>query len=775
MDTENSGQIADFWQRALNAAGSGVVLLDTASQPPRISWVNEAFTQITGYRREEVAGETLAVLEIEGEPSFDPALFREAARTNSPVTWRMKSARPDGTITWLEFTLTAVREPRQSRPQAPGQRGSIANIGRVDGGLIVQWVCLINDVSAQVAQQTQQQHSIALERTARTTLDLVSLVSDLLTDTEYPFVLREISSHLQQGVAGWAGFFLDDGGLTFSEGIKISPTPSRARPRSVGGVRIDPLGDPMQAGKSTKIDDVLPSVVPFIDSVQNLLDGIEEGPINFVIKTTYPRESVSAWLAAQLIEQLGISEEIAQLESSAANLRSNQKIAIVHAVPGRRKVLGLMVTTPSKLSGAQGIAGTDRTTLTLLHVVARRVGMAIDNVRLYSREHRLAETLQRAMLPEQVEITGLDVWTYYAPTSEHAQVGGDWYDVLPIEPNVSGLVIGDVVGHDIEAAATMGQLRSVVRSYAYELITPSLVLERTDHLVRGMKVQRSASCIYATLKSKADEGLEGHWEFSYSRAGHLPPLLLREGHAIQLNEAGGPLIGFGDRERQTAEIDLVPGDTIIFYTDGLFERRDRSLRAGLSALTSIVEQAASTDAAGIGEELISSLADAPEDDVAVVVVRVPDPTSSVESSAFTPRSRRWLLPSEPASIARARQMVINTCRTWELDSTSNAELVVSELVANGVLHGWGHLALRLFDTGDGLRIEVEDANPAPPVATEGHANRMGGFGMQIVSRLAEWGWRPTGSGKVVWARIKPQAQSKPNTPSETASDTKAGA
>ena len=83
MDTENPGQMADFWQRALNAAGSGVVLLDTASQPPRISWVNEAFTQITGYRKEEVAGETLEVLEIEGEPSFDPALFREAARTNS--------------------------------------------------------------------------------------------------------------------------------------------------------------------------------------------------------------------------------------------------------------------------------------------------------------------------------------------------------------------------------------------------------------------------------------------------------------------------------------------------------------------------------------------------------------------------------------------------------------------------------------------------------------------------------------------------------------------
>src|SRR5690606_37211266 len=106
---------------------------------------------------------------------------------------------------------------------------------------------------------------------------------------------------------------------------------------------------------------------------------------------------------------------------------------------------------------------------------AHRVGVALDVMRLYAREHRLAETLQRAMLPEQAEIPDLDVWTYYAPSAEHAQVGGDWYDVLQIDDGLVGIVVGDVVGHDIEAAAVMGQLRSVVRSYAFERGSPGSV------------------------------------------------------------------------------------------------------------------------------------------------------------------------------------------------------------------------------------------------------------------------------------------------------------
>jgi hypothetical protein len=167
------------------------------------------------------------------------------------------------------------------------------------------------------------------------------------------------------------------------------------------------------------------------------------------------------------------------------------------------------------------------------------------------------------------------------------------------------------------------------------------------------------------------------------------------------------------------------------------------------------------DAAGIGEELLLRLADAPEDDVAVVVVRVPPARGATSGGPGDPRQRRWLLPSEPASIGRARHAVLRTCHAWKLGDAAGAELVVSELVANAVLHGWGHLSLRLLDTGDGLRIEVEDSNPAPPVTTDGHPGRVGGYGMQIVERLADWGWRPSPSGKVVWARVRPTGGAGP--------------
>lgn len=720
--------LAGIRDRALQAAGIATLILDPGPAVPTIVWVNEAFSRLTGYPARHVVGLPLTLLEAPASTGFDlAAIRRDLVRDDDdePLTWRMLNTRADGGMAWCEYCVTAV----------------------LDDAGVGHWVAMVTDVSEQVVEHAEQERSIAVERAARTTLDLVSLVSDLLTDLDYPYVLREVAQHLQHGVVGWAGFYLNDSGLVFSEGINVSVTSAGSnRLAREAGVSVDALGDARTPGHST-----LPAqtITPLVDPLQDVLEGVVSGPVSFALRTDYPAGTAARGLACELRCRLGIPD---------ADDAHGWPVVVVHAVPGRRRVLGLLVTTPND-PGSEGIGDVDATTMTLLHVVARRVGMAIDNVRLYAREHQLAETLQRAMLPEQVDISGLDVWTYYAPASDHAQVGGDWYDVLQIDDDVAGLVIGDVVGHDIEAAATMGQLRSVVRSYAFELTTPGLVLERVDQLVVGMRIPRSASLVYGTLRRVAHDapgspGASGRWRLEYSRAGHLPPLLVRAGKVSQLSGAGGTLIGFGTRARGTAAEILEPGDALIFYTDGLIERRDRALRAGLAALIDVAEHTTATDAAGIGEELLARLADAPEDDVAVVVVRVPDPVADDAPPAMSPRSRRWLLPSEPASIGRARHAVLRTCQAWELADVANAELVVSELVANGVLHGWGHISLRLFDTGDGLRIEVEDSNPSPPVTTDGHANRLGGYGMQIVERLADWGWRPSGTGKLVWAKIR---------------------
>src|SRR5690606_7026188 len=137
-------------------------------------------------------------------------------------------------------------------------------------------------------------------------------------------------------------------------------------------------------------------------------------------------------------------------------------------------------------------------------------------------------------------------------------------------------------------------------------------------------------------------------------------------------------------------------------------------------------------------------------------VRVPE-QDVLEDGGHRPRRRRWELPHEPASIAAARRAVVHQCSAWGIAEVPAAELVVSELVANAVLHGWGSIGLRLEDTGEGRRIEVSDHNPAPPVAVTGLPGRVGGYGVRILERLGEWGWRPTPDGKIVWARVRGEA------------------
>jgi serine phosphatase RsbU (regulator of sigma subunit) len=569
-------------------------------------------------------------------------------------------------------------------------------------------VAAVQDLTAELTAHAEQQAIVAAERRERRSLAVIARVSDLLMDVDEPQGLREIAALLESQVVATAAFFLSEKGLWAADGLEQY----HASPRH-----------PALPGRP-------PSRCPH-DPVATLLAGGGDEPVELDLSADHAEGSYARWLAERLGGE-GLDPRV-----------------VVQPVPGRRRTVGLLVVRPRTGSGLAGLDGADRT---VVELVARRVGLSIDNVRLYDREHRLAETLQRAMLPEQAEVDGLDVWTYYSPNADDAQVGGDWYDVLQIDPTTVGVVIGDVVGHDVEAAATMGQLRSVVRSYAFDIATPGPVLERVDQLFAGMRIPRAASLVLATLR----RGAAGAWTLQFSRAGHLPLLHVRDRHARQLRGRGGPLVGFGGGERATDEVALLPGDVVIFYTDGLVERRDRSLRDGLTVLEQVAAGVTARDAAGIGEDLLSRLADHPEDDVAVVVVRVPALDEHL-GGAVSPRRRRWVLPGEPASIGRARHAVVRTCEAWEIADASNAELVVSELVANAILHGWGHVALQLHDTGDGLRIEVEDANPTPPVTTDGHPGRVGGFGMQIVERLADWGWRQSRGGKVVWARIRPGA------------------
>ncbi|MCL2455572.1 MAG: SpoIIE family protein phosphatase [Micrococcales bacterium] len=470
------------------------------------------------------------------------------------------------------------------------------------------------------------------------------------------------------------------------------------------------------------------------DPALRVLTGDRDAMADLDLTITHPDGSLSAAVSERLRE-----------------LWPDETTATLLPVPARHSVVGLLAVVP--LAG-EGIDWMDETTLRVLRVAARRVGTALESSALYLREHHLAETMQRAMLPHQVEIDDLDVWTYYAPNTTDAQIGGDWYDILPIRPGVAGVVIGDVVGHDVEAAAAMGQLRSVVHAYAFDGTSPDQVLGRVDQVVGGMRVPRAAGVVCSTLTA-----FDGGWRLDYCRAGHLPPLLRRDQDVTYLTDGQGPMVGFGQHAtRVAASVDLRPGDVVVYYTDGLVETRTRSMRDGLDVLADVLRSASGSDASRIGEELLARLARRAEDDIAIVVVRIPDATPTIAAS----RRRRWSLPHDPSALRMARQAAREACADWNLPGRKSAELVASELVANAVTHGWGEVTLQLADTGDGLRIEVADANPAPPVSTDGHPDRIGGFGIKIVQRLADWGWRHTSDGgKVVWARLHEDPEAWP--------------
>ncbi|HEU4514674.1 MAG TPA: SpoIIE family protein phosphatase [Nocardioidaceae bacterium] len=257
--------------------------------------------------------------------------------------------------------------------------------------------------------------------------------------------------------------------------------------------------------------------------------------------------------------------------------------------------------------------------------VAVRAGLALDNARLYRQQADLAEGLQRSLLTDPPEVDGLQLVVRYQPAAQAAAVGGDWYDAFRQPDGATALVIGDVVGHDVQAAAAMGQLRGLLRGIAHRPdADPATVLTRLDAAMEGLAVNTTATAVVALVEQDAGGASRLRW----SNAGHPPPMSIRaDGTVTALpNPSPDLLLGFDpSTPRLALEIVAEPGTTLLLYTDGLVERRGQSIDEGLTLLHELLTELAAegVDLETLCDELLARLlTDEPEDDVALVAVRL---------------------------------------------------------------------------------------------------------------------------------------------------------
>jgi len=376
---------------------------------------------------------------------------------------------------------------------------------------------------------------------------------------------------------------------------------------------------------------------------------------------------------------------------------------------------------------------------------ADRAAIFMDNAQRYSREKATALTLQRSMLPIGLSApSSVEVRHRYLPGSKLIEVGGDWYESIALPGGRVALVVGDVAGHGVRAAVTMGRLRTAIHTLAMLELPPAETLQHLNELMQelGVREPHFATCVYAVFDAVA-----GTCEVA--SAGHLPPLLVRpDGSNELLDVLPAPPLGVGTGLIQSRVLDVEDGSLLVLYTDGLVERRNRDIDEGLGRLREIFGPGSAQQPLEdlCKDTLAGVYADENRDDIAVLMARLRRiPADHVVS---------WTLPAELTSAKKARSLIRRPLKRWELaELVPVAELLVSELVTNAVRYAQGKIGLRLVLEG-GLVIEVLDDSAALPRLRHPDDSDERGRGLQVVSQLAQrWGARRAVSGKVVWCEL----------------------
>ncbi|PPK92157.1 PAS domain S-box-containing protein [Kineococcus xinjiangensis] len=434
--------------------------------------------------------------------------------------------------------------------------------------------------------------------------------------------------------------------------------------------------------------------------------------------------------------------------------------------------------------------------LEILEAFAAQCAQGLDRLQVRQAERaataasqRLSETLQRSLLTEPPRLEDLQIEVRYQPAAQEAQVGGDWYDafVVPGRDGTGGdstgggstvLVIGDVAGHDRDAAAAMAQVRNVLRGVAHTAPgSPAVVLSALDRAMADLGVDALATAVLAQVEQSAAETRTGTRTLRWSAAGHPPPLLvLPSGQVEVLQGRGDLLLGLDpDAPRSDAERALAPGTTVLLYTDGLVERRSADLNQGVEWLRETAARFAHLPLPRFCDAILGELPGAVEDDVAVLALRTRQATSAgtaAEAPAPVavprPAPPRSAAPEEdrggalvvlepaPTSVRAARDHVRACCRAAGVDEDTcdTAVLLASETVTNAFIHGRSEARLRVLATAACVHVEVGDDNARRPVRAERNDAALDGRGLDILDILASsWGVRDEPEGKVVWFQV----------------------
>ncbi|MFV8184728.1 SpoIIE family protein phosphatase [Streptomyces sp. AF1B] len=421
----------------------------------------------------------------------------------------------------------------------------------------------------------------------------------------------------------------------------------------------------------------------------------------------------------------------------------------VMIVPIRARGVTLGVTTFFRRRRQEPFDDDD---LSLAEDLVSRAAVCVDNARRYTRERDAALVLQRSLLPRRLpEQNAVDVAACYRPADELTGLGGDWYDLIPLSGARVALVVGEVPGHGIDAAAAMGRLRTAVRTLAALDLPPEEVLAHLDDLAARTSLEEGAAedddvqvsgsaCVYVVY-----DPVDG--QCTMAAAGHpAPAVVLPDGTVSFVDLPQGTPLGTGGPPFEAVELALAEGSTLALHTDGLLAREDHDWavdadRERLRRALELVEPSLDLRCRAVVDALVPAR---PHDDVALLMAR----TRLLGAEQVAD----WDLPADPAVVADARKEAARQLAAWDLDELAfTTELVVSELVTNAIRYASGPIRLRLIKER-ALICEVSDGGATAPHLRHPRATDEGGRGLLLVSQFSRrWGTRFVPEGKVIWA------------------------